>query len=365
MVDRVARWCATTRIEIQIRECAGASHGETTARAYTPTKNRGSWYWSKHHPLHSRPNYTSQLALSSIFSPSFVHRLLQKKKKKKNGNNAYAYDYPSRWQNLLLLLAHVFLFFFFYLRSFSPLSGCSSFPLECSFIWTIFVSVCLFEIRSPSSFFVYFPFSPPSIFVCRYNPRLCSSFFALLFFLFVPLALSLFLTSEQNRCFEPWTFFSPALLAQLYMPLILFKLQSFPLSFFSISLYTISLTESTLFSFSITSRLALVSRIFHPFAAQSSRTADAPQFKLFVWPVNVDLLSFSLSHSFTHSLIITRIYRPKRESLPFAQIFVLSIFVSPPPPLFIPLSLPPRVRAFCIAAGALSASLGCSKVNLY
>lgn len=132
--------------------------------------------------------------------------------------------------------------FFFYLRSFSPLSGCSSFLLDCSFIRTIFVSVCLFEILSPSSFFVYFPFSPPSIFVCRYNPRLCSSFFALLFFLFVPLALSPFprLTSGQNRCFEPWTFFLPALLAQLYMPLILFKLQSFPLSFFSISLYNIS-----------------------------------------------------------------------------------------------------------------------------
>ena len=100
---------------------------------------------------------------------------------------------------------HFFFFFFFYLRSFSPLSGCSSFLLDCSFIRTIFVSVCLFEIRSPSSFFVYFPFSPPSIFVCRYNPRLCSSFFALLFFLFVPLALSPFprLTSGQNRCFEP------------------------------------------------------------------------------------------------------------------------------------------------------------------
>lgn len=35
-----------------------------------------------------------------------------------------------------------FFFFFFYLRSFSPLSGCSSFLLECSFIRTIFVSVC-------------------------------------------------------------------------------------------------------------------------------------------------------------------------------------------------------------------------------
>lgn len=257
-----------------------------------------------------------------------------------------------------------FFFFFFYLRSFSPLSGCSSFLLECSFIRTIFVSVCLFEILSPSSFFVYFPFSPPSIFVCRYNPRLCSSFFALLFFLFVPLALSLFLTSEQNRCFEPWTFFPPALLAQLYMPLILFKLQSFPLSFFSISLYTISLTESTPFSFSITSRLGSRFAYISPICSPKFPNSWCPT----VQTIRVARQrgpSLFLSHSFTHSLIITRIYRPERESLPFAQIFVLSIFVSPLPPLLIPLSLPPRVRAFCIAAGALSASLGCSKVNLY
>lgn len=197
-----------------------------------------------------------------------------------------------------------FFFFFFYLRSFSPLSGCSSFLLECSFIRTIFVSVCLFEIRSPSSFFVYFPFSPPSIFVCRYNPRLCSSFFALLFFLFVPLALSPFprLTSGQNRCFEPWTFFSPALLAQLYMPLILFKLQSFPLFLFlHFTLYNISNWIDTLLFLHYQPTCSdLVSRIFHPFAAQSSRTADAPQFKLFVWPVNVDLLSLSFIHSLTH-----------------------------------------------------------------
>lgn len=194
-----------------------------------------------------------------------------------------------------------FSFFFFYLRSFSPLSGCSSFLLECSFIRTIFVSVCLFEIRSPSSFFVYFPFSPPSIFVCRYNPRLCSSFFALLFFLFVPLALSLFLTSEQNRCFEPWTFFSPALLAQLYMPLILFKLQSFPLSFFSISLYTISLTESTLFFFSITSRLARISfRVY--FTHLQPKVSEQLMPHSSNYSCGPSTWTFSLSLSFIHSL---------------------------------------------------------------
>lgn len=255
-------------------------------------------------------------------------------------------------------------FFFFFLSSFIFSSlRLFLFPPRL-FVYSNNFCICLFEIRSPSSFFVYFPFSPPSIFVCRYNPRLCSSFFALLFFLFVPLALSLFLTSEQNRCFEPWTFFSPALLAQLYMPLILFKLQSFPLSFFSISLYTISLTESTPFSFSITSRLGSRFAYISPICSPKFPNSWCPT----VQTIRVARQrgpSLFLSHSFTHSLIITRIYRPERESLPFAQIFVLSIFVSPPPPLLIPLSLPPRVRAFCIAAGALSASLGCSKVNLY
>lgn len=190
---------------------------------------------------------------------------------------------------------------------------------------------------------------------------LSSSFYSLFI---LPLALSLFLTSEQNRCFEPWTFFSSALLAQLYMPLILFKLQSFPLSFFSISLYTISLTESTPFSFSITSRLGSRFAYISPICSPKFPNSWCPT----VQTIRVARQrgpSLFLSHSFTHSLIITRIYRPERESLPFAQIFVLSIFVSPPPPLLIPLSLPPRVRAFCIAAGALSASLGCSKVNLY
>lgn len=195
-------------------------------------------------------------------------------------------------------------FFFFFLSSFIFSSlRLFLFPPRL-FVYSNNFCICLFEIRSPSSFFVYFPFSPPSIFV-YYNPRLCSSFFALLFFLFVPLALSLFLTSEQNRCFEPWTFFSPALLAQLYMPLILFKLQSFPLSFFSISLYTISLTESTLFSFSITRRLYLLGSRFayiSPICSPKFPNSWCPQFKLFVWPVNVDLLSFSLIHSLTHSL---------------------------------------------------------------
>lgn len=256
--------------------------------------------------------------------------------------------------------------FFFFLSSFIFSSlRLFLFPPRV-FVYSNNFCICLFEIRSPSSFFVYFSFSPPSIFVCRYNPRLCSSFFALLFFLFVPLALSPFprLTSGQNRCFEPWTFFPPALLAQLYMPLILFKLQSFPLSFFSISLYTISLTESTPFSFSITSRLGSRFAYISPICSPKFPNSWCPT----VQTIRVARQrgpSLFLSHSFTHSLIITRIYRPERESLPFAQIFVLSIFVSPPPPLLIPLSLPPRVRAFCIAAGALSASLGCSKVNLY
>lgn len=256
-------------------------------------------------------------------------------------------------------------FFFFFLSSFIFSSlRLFLFPPRV-FVYSNNFCICLFEIRSPSSFFVYFPFSPPSIFVCRYNPRLCSSFFALLFFLFLPLALSPFprLTSGQNRCFEPWTFFSPALLAQLYMPLILFKLQSFPLSFFSISLYTISLTESTPFSFSITSRLGSRFAYISPICSPKFPNSWCPTVQTI--RVARQRGPLFLSHSFTHSLIITRIYRPERESLPFAQIFVLSIFVSPPPPLLIPLSLPPRVRAFCIAAGALSASLGCSKVNLY
>lgn len=139
------------------------------------------------------------------------------------------------------------------------------------------------------------------------SSSLFQSFFALLFFLFVPLALSPFprLTSGQNRCFEPWTFFSPALLAQLYMPLILFKLQSFPLSFFSISLYTISLTESTPFSFSITSRLARISfrvyfthlqpKVPEQLMPHSSNYSCGPS----TWTFS---LSLSLSHSFIHSL---------------------------------------------------------------
>lgn len=101
----------TDRGTIRVR--VGASHGETTARACTSTKNRGSWYWSKHHPLHSRPNYTSQLALSNIFS-QVCASTFAKKRKIKNGNNAYACDYPSRRQNLLLSF---FLSFFIFVHS--------------------------------------------------------------------------------------------------------------------------------------------------------------------------------------------------------------------------------------------------------
>lgn len=89
------------------------------------------------------------------------------------------------------------------------------------------------------------------------------------------------------------------------MPLILFKLQSFPLSFFSISLYTISLTESTLFSFSITSRLARISfRVYfthlqpklpEQLMPHSSNYSCGPS----TWTFS---LSLSLIHSLTHSL---------------------------------------------------------------
>lgn len=193
--------------------------------------------------------------------------------------------------------------FFFFLSSFIFSSlRLFLFPPRL-FVYSNNFCICLFEIRSPSSFFVYFPFSPPSIFVCRYNPRLCSSFFALLFFLFLPLALSPFprLTSGQNRCFEPWTFFSPALLAQLYMPLILFKLQSFPLSFFSISLYTISLTESTPFSFSITSRLARISfRVY--FTHLQPKVSEQLMPHSSNYSCGPSTWTFSLSLSFIHSL---------------------------------------------------------------
>lgn len=197
-------------------------------------------------------------------------------------------------------------FFFFFLSSFIFSSlRLFLFPPRL-FVYSNNFCICLFEIRSPSSFFVYFPFSPPSIFVCRYNPRLCSSFFALLFFLFVPLALSPFprLTSGQNRCFEPWTFFSPALLAQLYMPLILFKLQSFPLFLFlHFTLYNISnWIDTLLFLHYQPTRISfrvyfthLQPKVPEQLMPHSSNYSCGPS----TWTFS---LSLSFIHSLTHSL---------------------------------------------------------------
>lgn len=131
-----------------------------------------------------------------------------KKRKIKNGNNAYACDYPSRRQNLLLSF---FLSFFIFVH----------------FFFSPVVPRLLERSSSVLSFSYLRLLSPLLRFVCRSLQSLFDLFRPLsLSFLFVPLARCLARFREQNRCFEPWTFFSPAQLNS--MPLILFKLQSSP-----------------------------------------------------------------------------------------------------------------------------------------